>query len=409
MKAVIRDIWTGKELKPSMSGRKPANVPPSSLMSEIERRYGKAPRVGSTMYVRLPPPSNRLAVVVNSKHKMAGAVNHARYMEREGAGEDGERAISFSHDQDKVKAVSVVKEWEEDEVHYRRVLPLMAPDLDPKAYAKGYVAKLEKDFKMPEGSLQYVACVHRNTAQTHVHMMIRGRDHLGRNLDICENYAHNIEWRRASDVATELAGPRSYTEIAQSVMREKERYEQGMSHPELGLSDGWKLVINVNRNRHDPATKEVMQYMRENRVRYDMSFATTNGEVLTASMGSYDRMMKAAKELEERIGSHLDPIQHRYVLASGVVLNDSMTAKFIPKQDKDFSSITAKGVPILKEDAKEIKHLPPEQKMALAMNYRDKADRELMHRYGEFYGGKERTNALERLHTLKREGHELGL
>jgi hypothetical protein len=397
------------DLKPSMKGRKPAKGPNLRIMAMIERMHGKPPRVGSTMYVRLPPPSNQLAVVVNSKHGMAGAENHARYIEREGAGENGERPISFSHDEDEVKAVSVVREWEEDEVHYRRVLPLMSENLDPKAYAKGYIAKLEKDFKMPPGSIHYVASVHNNTAQTHVHLMIRGRDHLGRKLDICENYAHNIEWRRASDVATELAGPRSYQEIAQSVKREQERYEQGMCHPELGLNDGWKLVINVNRSRNDPATKAVMQYMRDHKVRYDMSFATKNGEVLTASMGSYDRMMKAARELEEKVGKDLDPIQHRYVIASGIVLNDSMTAKFIPKNDRDFSNITPKGIPILKEHAKEIKHLPPEQKMALAHRHRDHADRELMERYGEFYGGKERTSALERLHSLKREEHQLGL
>jgi hypothetical protein len=340
---------------------------------------------------------------------MSGAENHARYIEREGVGENGERPISFSHEQDEVKAVSVVKEWSEDEIHYRRVLPLMSQGLDPKAYARGYVAKLEKDFKMPEGSLQYVACVHRNTPQTHVHMMIRGRDHFGRKLDICENYAHNIEWRRASDVATEIVGPRSYTEIAQSVRREQEIYELGISHPDLDLSGGWHLNINVSRNRKDPFTKDAMEYMRENNIRYQMNFQTNKTEVLVAKVGSYDRLQRVSEELEQRLGHGLQPVQSVFLREAGLVLNDHMTATFRPKGDGDFSQITSKGLPILKEHARGIKELPLEQKMAIALNYRPHADRELMHRYGEFYGGKERTNALERLHTLKREGHEYGL
>jgi hypothetical protein len=390
------------DLKPSMKGRKPAKGPNLRIMAMIERMHGKPPRVGSTMYVRLPPPSNQLAIVVNSKHGMAGAESHARYMEREGA-------ISFSHEEEEVKAVTVVREWEEDEVHYRRVLPLMSDNLDPKSYAKGYIAKLEKDFKMPPGSIHYVASVHHNTAQTHVHLMIRGRDHLGRKLDICENYAHNIEWRRASDVATELAGPRSYQEIAQSVKREQEIYELGISHPELGLSGGWHLNINVSRNRKDPFTREAMDYMRENKIRYEMNFQTNTAKVLVAKVGSYDRLERISQELESRIGHGLQPIHSPFLRESGMILSDHMTATFSAKGDRDFSPITSKGLPILKEHAKGLKDLPFEQKMALALRHRDHADRELMERYGEFYGGKERTSALERLHSLKREEHQLGL
>jgi hypothetical protein len=92
-----------------------------------------------------------------------------------------------------------------------------------------------------------------------------------------------------------------------------------------------------------------------------------------------------------------------------LMLGDAISARFEPKGDKDFAKLTAKGLPLLKEHEREIRDLPLEQKVAVAQRYRGHADRELMHRYGEFYGGKERTNALERLHTLKREGHDLGL
>ena len=250
--------------------------------------------------------------------------------------------------------------------------------------------------------------VHKNTAQTHVHVMIRGRDHLGRKLDVADAYAHQIEWRRASDVATELVGPRTIDQMAESILKEKERYERGISHPDLDLSGGWRLTVNVNRTRHDPATKMVMGYMREHSIRYDMNFATTKSEVLVANVGSYDRMIKAAKEIEDRVGQELQPLNNRYVLASGIILNDSMTAKFSPKGDRDFSPFTSKGVPLLKQHAREIKDLHIAQKMERAKDFREPADKLLVERYGEFYAGKERTQALERAHELKLE-HSLGL
>jgi hypothetical protein len=86
-----------------------------------------------------------------------------------------------------------------------------------------------------------------------------------------------------------------------------------------------------------------------------------------------------------------------------------MTATFTPKGDRDFSTITTKGLPILKEHAKGLKDLHWEERLEIAQQYREPADRELMNRYGSFYGGKERERALEQVLTLKREEHELGL
>lgn len=406
MKGSIRD---DRELKPSMSGRKPAKGPNLKIKAMIENRHGKPPRVGSTMFVRLPPPSHRQAVVVATKHSMNGAMNHARYLEGMGKGIDGERPIAFSHDKEETKLTHVVKEWDQDEVHYRRVLLRPAPDIDMKEYTRLYVSKLEKDFKMPPGSLQYGAVIHHDSKHEHTQMMIRGRDHLGRKLDICENYAHNIEWRRASDAATELGGPRSYTEVAQSVQREIEKHDLGVTHPELRLGGGWKLNINVIGDRKNPETRGVMDYLRENHAPYTMNFKRTNTEVLVAVVGSFDRAKQMSEYIQKNFGEALTPIQNRYLEQTGLMLADSISARFEPKGDRDFSKLCAKGLPIMKEHEREIKELPLEQKLATAQRYRDHADKELMDRYGEFYGGKDRVNALERLHTLKREDQELGL
>jgi hypothetical protein len=399
------------DLKPSMSGRKPANgskPPQTNMQKMIERMHGKPPRVGSTMFVPLPPPSHRQAIVCTSRHT-TDLVNHVRYLQELGKGLDGERPIGFSHDQEDVKLTHVVADWKTDEIHYRRVLPSPAEDIDMKEYTRIYVSKLEKDFKMPPGSLQYAAVIHHDTEHIHTQMVIRGRDHLGRKLDICENYAHNIEWRRASDAATEIAGPRPSHEIALSAFREIEKRELGIEHPELSLGGGWKLNINVDRSRKNENTRGIMDYLRENRIKYTMNFTRTHTEVLVASVGSFDRAQSISREIQNRFGEGLRPIQNRYLEQSGLMLNESMSTRFEPKGDRDFSKLTAKGIPLLKEHERQLRGLDIAEKMEIAQQFREPADRELMNRYGAFYGGKERDRALEQVLTLKREEHELGL
>ena len=96
----------------------------------------------------------------------------------------------------------------------------------------------------------------------------------------------------------------------------------------------------------------------------------------------------------------MKPIENRYIESSSLMLADSVSASFQAKGDREFGKLTAKGLPILREHEKAIKDKPIEQKMALALNHRDKADEVLMERYGAFYGGKERAEALERLPEL---------
>lgn len=387
------------DLRPVMSGRKPASGPNLKIKAFIEKTHGKPGRGGAGKCVALPGPSARTAIVVSSRH-VSGADAYARYIDRDGA-------ETFTAEMEKVSAKEVVKDWANDELHHRRILPIPYGVDDHVAYVRGFAKKLEEAYGT---EIKWVASAHRDTESFHVHMMIQGRDELGRKFDMTNDFMRNGEWRLATQVATELGGPLTPKEIVAEQERQQRKLDLGISHPELGSNGGWALNINVERDNKNEITRGVMGIMTDHGAAYRINFDPKKPHALIAYVGSYDRAERIAKEIQERFGEQLKPIENRYIEASSLMLTDSVSASFQAKGDREFGKLTAKGLPILREHEKAIGDKPIEQKMALALNHRDKADEVLMERYGAFYGGKERAEALERLPELHRtHKREMGL
>lgn len=390
------------ELRPVMSGRKPASGPNLKIKAFIEKTHGKPGLAGAGKCVALPGPSARTAMVISSPANLTKGSpgSYADYIDRDGA-------ETFTAEMERADAKEVVKDWANDELHHRRILPIPYGVDDPVAYVRGFAEKLEDAY---ETKIEWVSSIHRDTDSLHAHMMFRGRGELGRKFDMTDDFRQNSEWRLATQVATKLGGPLSPKEIVAEMERQQRKLELGIEHPELGPNAGWVLNVNVERDAKNEVTRGVMGIMTDHGAGYKINFDPHKSHALVATVGSYDRAERIAKEIEERFGDKLPAIENRYVEASSLMLSDSISASFKATGDREFGKLTAKGLPILREREREIGDRPIEQKMALALNHRPEADEVLMERYGAFYGGKDRAEALERLPELNRtHKREIGL
>ncbi len=140
-----------------------------------------------------------------------GWAAHAAYLEREGAGEGGERAVAFGSAGDSVSLKGLARTWadEADEWMWKLIVspdPLHSHKIDMKVMVRDLMARMEEDL---ETKLEWGAVVHSNTENPHAHIMIRGRNDRGSALRIAPNYIKEGARKRNSDWLTQQLGFRT--------------------------------------------------------------------------------------------------------------------------------------------------------------------------------------------------------
>ena len=173
--------------------------------------------------------STRQRVVVKalvSRHKPGNArgsiARHASYLGRESASADGQPGVFYDAQRQSVNARQEVTTWAEDRHHFRLIIsPEHGGDIpDMTAYVREVMRRVQRDLDV--GRLAWIAVNHHNTDNPHAHVMIRGRREDGSDLVIPRQYiSHGIR-DRASEVATELLGPRSAQEVRTAKANEVE-------------------------------------------------------------------------------------------------------------------------------------------------------------------------------------------
>ncbi len=148
------------------------------------------------------------------------AAAHLNYLEREGAGEGGERAVAFDGQGDMTR--EQVAEFRQkmggDRHHFRVIVsPENGAKLDLKDYAQEVVKQMESDLGT---RLEWLGVVHRDTDNPHVHLVIRGVNDRGGDLVMSRKYLGHGMRHTAEDIATQRLGHRTEHEIAQAVQRE---------------------------------------------------------------------------------------------------------------------------------------------------------------------------------------------
>ncbi|WP_133489913.1 relaxase/mobilization nuclease and DUF3363 domain-containing protein [Alcanivorax sp. 24] len=190
--------------------------------SRLGRGHTAARFTGSS----LTPFSRRVTIktlLVNQRRASPQSLEkHLRYIERDGAGRNGEPGRAYGPQIDEADLDAFKERCQGDRHHFRFILsPEDGAELgDLRTYARHLMSRMEADLGT---QLDWVAVDHWNTDNPHTHLVVRGRDDTGKDLIIASDYiAHGIR-HRAAELATEWLGRRTELEIQQTLRREVEQ------------------------------------------------------------------------------------------------------------------------------------------------------------------------------------------
>jgi type IV secretory pathway VirD2 relaxase len=202
------------DVEPQMRMRRPADSGGlKTTTAKVEAILGR----GRGRYVRAPGSSMQRATVKTKVVKPAGkAKDHARYLEKEAAGLDGEEVHGFTATKDRIDMAKFAQGWDEDRHYFQSIIsPEHGDRLDMQQYVRAVVTRWEKDL---ETKLTWTAVIHFDTEHPHAHVMIRGKDDRGGDLVIDREYLRHAMRHRAMEVATQELGPRSAQEIVAAMV-----------------------------------------------------------------------------------------------------------------------------------------------------------------------------------------------
>lgn len=189
-------------------------------------RLGRGHTAARFAGAKLTPMSRRVTIktllVNHQRASPQSLVKHLRYVERDGAGRDGEPGRAYGPQADEADLDAFRERCADDRHHFRFIVsPEDGAELDDlRTYTRHLVNRMEADLGT---RLDWVAVDHWNTDNPHTHLIVRGRDDTGKDLIIAGDYiAHGFR-RRAAELATEWLGPRTELEIQQTLGREVEQ------------------------------------------------------------------------------------------------------------------------------------------------------------------------------------------
>lgn len=189
-------------------------------------RLGRGHTAARFAGANLTPMSRRVTIktlLVNQRNASPQSLaKHLRYIERDGAGHDGEPGRAYGQQTDEADLDAFKERAADDRHHFRFIVsPEDGAELeDLRTYTRHLVSRMEADLGT---RLDWVAVDHWNTDNPHTHLIVRGRDDTGKDLIIAGDYISHGFRHRAAELATEWLGPRTELEIRQTLGREVEQ------------------------------------------------------------------------------------------------------------------------------------------------------------------------------------------
>lgn len=150
----------------------------------------------------------------------AGALAaHLRYVQRDGVERDGSGGMLYDREADSADGRAFLERSEGDRHQFRIIVS--AEDAVELGDLRGHTRRLMADMERDVGTrLDWVAVDHHNTGHPHTHVIVRGKDELGRDLVIAPNYLMQGLRGRASQLITDELGPRRELDILRAEQRE---------------------------------------------------------------------------------------------------------------------------------------------------------------------------------------------
>ncbi|UPT63305.1 MAG: DUF3363 domain-containing protein [Hyphomonadaceae bacterium JAD_PAG50586_4] len=151
----------------------------------------------------------------------ASMMRHTLYVERDGAGRDGDKVQVFDRDLEEANGAAFVERCEKDHHHFRVII---SPEYggaieDLKEYTRELMRRVEMDLGT---RIDWIAAEHHDTGHPHIHLLARGVDDQGRDLVMSRDYVSHGFRGRAEELATEILGPRlEHDRLSQAVKLER--------------------------------------------------------------------------------------------------------------------------------------------------------------------------------------------
>lgn len=173
-------------------------------------------------------PSYRRVVIKSRIVKLAGmgggkgigaARAHLRYIQRDGVSKEHDPGQLYDAARDVADGKEFLERSEGDRHQFRFVVsPEDAIELgDLKPFVRDLMRGMEEDLGT---RLDWVAVDHFNTQHPHSHIVLRGKDELGKDLIIARDYISYGMRRGASEILTLELGPQTEQELRQKIERQ---------------------------------------------------------------------------------------------------------------------------------------------------------------------------------------------
>jgi type IV secretory pathway VirD2 relaxase len=191
--------------------------------SRIGRGQAVADRLKRQAAERSPGQRQRRVVVkariVRHRIGSGAAGAHLRYIQRDGTTRDGERGQLYSPEHDQEDGRAFVERGESDRHSFRMIVAPEDGDRlsDLRGFTRDVMAQMEADLGT---KFDWVAVDHHNTGHPHSHVVIRGKDDLGKDLVIAQDYITDGVRLRAQERATLELGPETDLELREKLRAE---------------------------------------------------------------------------------------------------------------------------------------------------------------------------------------------
>ena len=197
--------------------------PRKGKCSRIGRGQAAADRLKRSVEGRGPGQRLRRVVVkariVKLKVGSKRADAHLRYLQRDGTARDGERGTLYGPDTDAADGREFLDRGRGDRHQFRFIV---APeDGDRLQILRGFTRDVMRQMEEDLGTkLDWVAVDHFNTGHPHSHIVIRGKDDLGKDLIIAQDYITDGLRIRAQERVTLELGPETDLELRRKLEAE---------------------------------------------------------------------------------------------------------------------------------------------------------------------------------------------
>lgn len=153
---------------------------------------------------------------------LKAAAQHLRYIQRDGVTRDGQSGQLYDAGNDRAAAKDFLGRCDGDRHQFRIIVSAEdgAEYDDLRPVTRRLMQQMEEDLGT---KLDWVAVDHFNTGHPHTHIVLRGKDDMGKDLVIARDYMAEGMRQRAAEIVSLDLGPKSDREIEDRLRGEVEQ------------------------------------------------------------------------------------------------------------------------------------------------------------------------------------------